>query len=285
MSAIDPSDTYALGRSAAETQRLILQAQIYGPLTRQFFATAGITVGMKVLDVGSGAGDVALLLADLVGPRGAVIGVEMNPTILDTARARVRAVGWTNVTFLEGDVHSISLDDDFDAVVGRWILMYLPDPVAVLHQLLRHLQPGGIIAFQENDFTYPPMSFPPAFLHQQVLQWTTPPPGRGGPDPQMGSKLYQTYLDAELPAPQLRLDAPIGGGPDWPGYAYVADTVRSLLPMLQQMGIVTAEDVGIETLADRLRAEVVGKRGVQMLPIVIGAWARKPSLARSSEPH
>jgi ubiquinone/menaquinone biosynthesis C-methylase UbiE len=285
MSDIDTSDTYALGRSAAETQRLIRQAQIYGPLTRRFLATAGIGVGMKVLDVGSGAGDVALLLADLVGPRGAVTGVEMNPTILDTARARVRAVGWTNVTFLEGDVHSISLDEDFDAVVGRWILMHLPDPVAVLRQLLRHLQSGGIIAFQENDFTYPPTSFPPAPLHQQMMQWTAPSPGSSGPDPQTGSKLFQTYLDAELPTPQLRLDAPIGGGPDWPGYAYVADTVRSLLPMLQQMGIVTAEDVGIETLADRLREEVVGQRGVQMLPIIIGAWARKPSLARSPEPH
>ena len=285
MSAIDPSDAYALGRSAAETQRLIRQAQIYGPLTRRLFASAGITAGMKVLDVGSGAGDVALLLADLVGPRGAVVGVEMNPTILDTARARVRAAGWTNVTFLEGDVHSIGLDEDFDAVVGRWILMYLPEPVAALHRLLRCLQPGGIIAFQENDFTYPPMTFPLAPLHEQVVQWTTPPPGRGGPDQQMGSKLYRTYLDAGLSAPQLRLDAPIGGGPDWPGYAYVADTVRSLLPMLEQMGVVTAEEVGIETLAERLRAEAVGQRVVQMLPIVIGAWARKPSLARSPEPH
>jgi len=275
LSAIDRSDTYALGRSAAETQRLIRQAQIYGPLTRQFFAAAGITTGMKVLDVGSGAGDVALLLADLVGPRGTVIGVEMNPTILDTARARVQTMGWTNVTFLAGDVRNIPLDDDFDAVVGRWVLMYLPDPVAVLQHLLRHVRPGGIVAFQENDFTYPPMALPPARLHQQVQQWTTPPSGRGGPDQQMGSKLHQTYQAAGLPAPQLRLDAPIGGGPDWPGYAYVADTVRSLLPMLQQMGLVTAEDVDIETLADRLRAEVVSQGGVQMLPIVIGAWARK----------
>ena len=285
MSAGDQSDTYALGRSAAETQRLIRQAQIYGPLTRQFFISAGITAGMKVLDIGSGAGDVALLLADLVGPRGAVVGVEMNPTILDTARTRIGTVGWSNVAFLEGDVHSIDLDDDFDAVVGRWVLMYLPNPVDVLHRLLRHLQPGGIIAFQENDFTYPPMSFPPAPLHQQVMQWTTPPPGRGGPDLQMGSKLYQTYLDAQLPAPQLRLDAPIGGGADWPGYAYIADTIRSLLPMLEQMGVLIAADVDIETLADRLRAEVVSQRGVQMLPIVIGAWSRKPSLAQSFEPH
>jgi SAM-dependent methyltransferase len=276
MGAVDPSDSYALGRSAAETRRLIRQAQIYGPITRQFLVSAGIGAGMKVLDVGSGAGDVALLVADLVGPRGAVVGVEMNPAILETARARVSAVGWTNVTFLDGDVTSIGLDDDFDAVVGRWILMYIPDPVAVLRGLLGRVRPGGIIAFQENDFTYPPTTFPPAPLHQQVMRWTTPPSGSGGPDQQMGSKLHRTYLDAGLPDPQLRLDAPVGGGEDWPGYAYVADTVHSLLPMMEQMGLVSADDVDIETLADRLRAEVVGQRGVQMLPIVMGAWARKP---------
>lgn len=83
---------------------------------------------MKVLDVGSGDGDVALLLADLVGPRGAVVGLEVNATILETARKRVRAAGWTNVTLLEGDVQSAGLDEDFDALVGRWILIYLPGP-------------------------------------------------------------------------------------------------------------------------------------------------------------
>lgn len=276
MSAVDPSDSYALGRSTAETRRLIRQAQIYGPITRQFLVSAGIGTGMKVLDVGSGAGDVALLLADLVGPRGSVVGVEMNPVILETARERVDAAGWTNVTFLDGDVTSIVLDDDFAAVVGRWILMYLPDPVAVLRGLVDCVRPGGIIAFQENNFTYPPTTFPPAPLHQQVMRWTTPPAGSGGPEQQMGSKLHQTYLDAGLQNLQLRLDAPVGGGEDWPGYAYVADTVRSLLPMLEQMGAVSAEDVDIDTLADRLRAEALGQRGVQMLPIIMGAWARKP---------
>ena len=276
MSTSDPSDTYALGRSQRETERLIRQAQIYGPLTRGLFAAAGISAGMKVLDVGSGAGDVALLLADLIGPRGAVVGVETNPTILDTARARVSAAGWTNVEFFEGDVRSASLDGDFDAVVGRWILMYLQDPAAVLRRLLGHLRPGGIVAFQENDFTYPPTTFPPAPLHQQVMRRTTPPAGGDGPDQRMGSKLYGTYLEAGLPAPQLRLEAPIGGGTDWPGYDYVADTVRSLLPMLERMGVATPEEVEVDTLADRLRAEAVGQARVQMLQIVIGAWARKP---------
>ena len=216
---------------------------------------------MNILDIGSGAGDVALLLADLVGPGGSVTGVDVNGEILETARERVHAAGWTNVDFLQGDAHTIELDRSFDAVVGRWVLMYLPERVALLRRLQSYLRPGATVAFQEIDFTYPPAAFPAGPLHQQLQRWMTPPPGRGGPDGNMGLTLFQAYLDAGFcRLPQLRLDAPLGGGADWPGYAYVADTFSSLLPRLEQMGVVTAEEAGIETLADRWRAEVVPTR-------------------------
>src|SRR5262245_59589433 len=104
------SDGYVLGRSESETRRLILQDQIYGRLTRRFFQAAGIGPGMKVLDLGSGAGDVALLVADLVGPAGRVVGVDMNADILETARARMTAAGWNNVTFAGGDAREMPLD-------------------------------------------------------------------------------------------------------------------------------------------------------------------------------
>ena len=96
-------DSYVLGRSDAETKRLILQHRIYGPITRRLFEAAGIGAGMKVLDIGSGAGDVSLLLADLVGPRGQVMGVDLNPGILATAQARAEAAGAKNVTFRSGE--------------------------------------------------------------------------------------------------------------------------------------------------------------------------------------
>ena len=86
---LESADNYALGRSEAETGRLMLQHQIYSPITRQFLVTAGVTRGMTVLDLGSGAGDVALLLADLVGPNGRVVGVDGHDGILETARERV----------------------------------------------------------------------------------------------------------------------------------------------------------------------------------------------------
>jgi ubiquinone/menaquinone biosynthesis C-methylase UbiE len=268
--------TYTLGRGAGETRRLMLQHQIYGPITRRLFEAAGIGAGMRVLDIGSGAGDVSLLLADLVGPRGHVTGVDLNGEILQTARERVRAASWQNVEFHAGDATNLPLEHEYDAIVGRWVLMHTADPVSLLRSLAVRLRPGGIIAFQESDFSYPPAQFPPSELFDQVREWGIPrvEQAAGGPRMQMGTRLFSTYLEAGLPAPELRLEAPIGGGADWPGYQYVAETLRSLMPFLERTTGLDPDDVQIDTLADRMRDDAVSGARVQLLPIVVGAWAR-----------
>jgi len=278
---LSTSDTHAymLGHSDAETRRLMLQHQIYEPITRRLFEAAGIGAGMRVLDVGSGAGDVALLLADLVGPHGRVFGVDLNASILDTARARAQAAGRRNVTFHVGDARALPLDLEFDAIVGRWVLMHMADPLGALRGLVAtRLRPGGIVAFQESDFGYPPTSFPPSELFEQVRRWGAPPEhGKSGvPRTRMGMELFRTFLDAGLPAPDLRLDAAIGGGSDWSGYEYIAETLRSLLPALERTTDLDPDEVGIDTLAGRLRDDAVGGRRVLVLPTTISAWTRKP---------
>ena len=81
------TQAYVFGHSVGEAQSIQQLAQILAPVTRQFLEQAGLCAGMKVLEVGSGAGDVALLAAELVGPSGTVIGVDSNQAILETARA------------------------------------------------------------------------------------------------------------------------------------------------------------------------------------------------------
>ena len=116
-------DYYMMGRSEAETRRLLAQSRLYGPFTRRLLHEAGIAKGMRVLDVGSGAGDVALLVAEMVGPEGKVVGVDQNSEVLKTARARARAAGAINATFLEGDISDLVMEEEgFDAVVGRLVL-------------------------------------------------------------------------------------------------------------------------------------------------------------------
>jgi ubiquinone/menaquinone biosynthesis C-methylase UbiE len=141
--------TYWLERTDTETRRLIRQAGYYNAFTRRTLAEAGVAPGMRILDVGSSAGDVALLAAELVGPTGGVVGVDVNATGLDVARERARSAGFANVAFVAGDAREAALDGDFDAVVGRLVLMYLRDPAQALHAFTRRLRPGGIVAFQE----------------------------------------------------------------------------------------------------------------------------------------
>src|SRR5205823_4764636 len=132
---------------------------------------AGIARGMAVLDVGSGAGDSALVAAELVGPEGRVVGVEINPANLTVACERARAAGLENVTFIEGDLRAdLPLEGPFDALIGRLILIHLPDRVEVLRSLGRLLRPGGLIAFQETD-TSVSYSDPPLPLADDIMRW------------------------------------------------------------------------------------------------------------------
>lgn len=266
-------DAYVLGRSVTETKRLAFQGDFQSEFTRQLFDAAGIGPGMRVLDVGSGAGDVALLAADMVGPEGAVVGIDVNPAILATARARVEAAGRSNVTFVEGDVGAAAPDGPFDAVVGRLVLMYLRDVEATLRSLARRVRPGGVIAFQEFSFGPESMAqFPPSPLWQHVWGWLRSTFLRAGVDEWMGYRLHQLYVSAGLPAPRMQAASAVGGGPDWGGYRYAELTVRSMLPRITAFGIATAEEVDVDTLAVRLRDETLRHGGVVKTPDLVGAW-------------
>ena len=121
------ADSYVLGRTLAEARRLQLQGSVLAPHSAHLLRLAGIISGMRVLDVGCGAGDVSVLLAGLVGPDGAVVGVDMDPAVLELARARTAASGLRNVSFVEADLAGLRLDEPFDALVGRLILLHLED--------------------------------------------------------------------------------------------------------------------------------------------------------------
>jgi len=148
-----PSSHYALGSHDAEHERLIRQAAWLAPYSERCFREAGIGIGHRVLDVGSGVGDVALLLARLVGSSGEVVGIERNPRSISRARARIEEARLHNVQFIESDVAQVRSDKLFDAAVGRYILMFLPDPASVLRSLSQLVRPGGVLVFQEASYS------------------------------------------------------------------------------------------------------------------------------------
>lgn len=273
-----PRMAYPIGENESQTRRLVTQAQLYDPSTRVFFRAAGIGQGMRVLELGTGVGDVTLLLAELVGPSGRIIGIELNPPAAQTARTRVQTVGWRNVDIRVGDIESVQLDEEFDAVVGRFVLMWLPNPRAVLQRVVKHLRPGGVVAFQDNDFTFSLVTSVPLPLLQKVIALMAEMQSQRGPDFHMGLKMHQLYQEAGLPPPQLTLEAPLGTGHGWTGYQFMAETAEMVMPRMQQLGmVVPAEIMDISSLAERIRKEAVENNAVIVLPAIIGAWSRKPS--------
>ncbi|SRR5579884_205816 len=275
MNTTNPAgQSYVMAFSTEEVRRLQAMAALLAPTTTRLLKRAGIRAGMKVLEVGSGAGDVALLAADLVGPTGAVVGIESNPAMLALARARTQAAGFSTVSFVEGDLTRLQLDTEFDAVVGRCILQHLNNPIAALRHLVRHLRPGGIVAFQEIDIPPAGASFPLVPLYEQMYSWGREGLQRAGLDSRFGLQLYRVFLNAGLPAPQLHCDAFVGAGSDWGWYEIIAESVRSLLPVILKYGIATAEEIGIDTLAERCREAMVSQRSVAIGPSYISAWTR-----------
>ena len=268
---------YTMGRSETETRRLIEQSQLYDGVTRRFLNAAGIEKGMKVLDIGSGAGDVALTLAEFVGNDGAVVGVDVNAEILETARSRAETAGVTNVEFIAGDARTLDLPDDFDAIVGRLVLMYMADPGDALRQLATRLRPGGIVAFQEIELTfYRALAHPDTPLVNKLTAGAIAVFEQSGAHIGMGLHLYRAFVDAGLPEPTLHFETPMGGPAAWPGYEFLANSIRSILPLMEKYGIATAEEVEVDTLAERLRAEVVAAKRPLLLPPHITAYATRP---------
>jgi SAM-dependent methyltransferase len=256
----------------------MLQAQLYDRITRRFLADAGLAPGMTVLDVGSGMGDVAFAAADLVGPTGRVVGVDVNPAILELATARARDQQRANVHFVVGDCRTAVLPDDFDAAIGRMVLMYTGDVTATLQEIVARVKPGGVVAFAEGDFSsvlgY--MRAGPDGVNRAMWEWGVQAFACAGIPTAMAGPLHRAFLAAGLGPPEMALQAPLDGTGDGAGCEWAAASLRSVVPVLEQHGIVTAETLNCDSLATRCRTEVAETGIPFMLIPLVTAWAHKP---------
>jgi SAM-dependent methyltransferase len=108
------------------------------------FSVGELQPGERVVDVGSGGGFDSLIAAQMVGPNGHVIGVDMTPAMLDKARTSAVAAGTHNVEFREGFGEALPAEDDWaDVVISNGVLNLMPDKDAALREMARVLKPGG----------------------------------------------------------------------------------------------------------------------------------------------
>jgi ubiquinone/menaquinone biosynthesis C-methylase UbiE len=126
---------YILGHSPREIERLIQQADIIRPITERLLMRLNIGPGARVLDLGSGAGDVSMLVAELVGPTGRVIGIDQNAEVLAIAAERASEADLSHIVFEHASLESFPTTESFDLVIGRYVLLHQADPIGFLCHL------------------------------------------------------------------------------------------------------------------------------------------------------
>ena len=147
--------------------------------------------------------------------------------------------------------------------------------MGVLRTLTRLVRPGGIVAFQEQSWT------PFVHLSAHVPLWSAGVnllheiSRRAGVNMEMGVALHRAFQEAGLPIPKKRLAMELGHDPDFT--SWVSDVISTLAPQAAEMGISLSRLGPLDTLAERLQAEVAESNTVVPWLALVGAWCRLPA--------
>jgi SAM-dependent methyltransferase len=220
-----------------------------------------------------------MLVARMVGPSGEVVGVERDSRSIARARARTAEAGLRNVSFIESDVSEIPGNKPFDAAVGRFILEFVPDPLATLGTVCHLVRPGGVLAFHEPCYApflllsahLPLFSASASLIHETLL--------RSGAHTEIGLELHRFFLEAGLPGPAMHMEILLDSKPDFGRWTY--DLLCSLRPQIQQQNLSLERLGDFGTLPERLQAEIDASKTVVPFVALVGAWSRKPPVLSS----
>jgi hypothetical protein len=151
--------------------------------------------------------------------------------------------------------------------------MFLSDPTSVLRSLTRLVRPGGVLAFQEPSWIpllacsahLPLWSKLLSSVHETFL--------RSGVNPEMGPALYRVFQEVGLPAPTMHMEIPLGSSRDFTGL--FCDLLVSVRPLAEQQDVSLDALADLDTLSDRIHAEVTASNTVVSFVPLVGVWSRK----------
>jgi SAM-dependent methyltransferase len=249
--------------------RLALLARERWPDTAALLARAGVSAGMRCIDIGCGGGAVTLEIARLVAPDGTVTGIDMDPVTVGLARQAATESGVRNAGFRVLDVGDWDEPGRYDAVYSRFLLQHLTDPAGLVRRMWAAVRDGGVLIAEDVDFDGwccdPADEGFDLFVdaYRQVLQ-------RRGGDPAVGRRLYRYFLAAAIPAPRVHLVQPVHEGEArilaWSTLDATADAI--VAEGVASAGQLAVALASLRRLADDERTLICGPRVFQL-------WSRR----------
>jgi ubiquinone/menaquinone biosynthesis C-methylase UbiE len=275
-----PKAGYALARAPQEYERLRAQSRVWEAATTRVLDEVGLAPGQSCLDAGCGPGETMRLLAERVGPSGAVTGVDVDATVGEAAIAMLRAHGHDQCRFAQVDLtadRSIA-GARFDLVYARLLLYHLPDRIAVLRRLWDAVAPGGHLVVQDYDVrsvdVVPTLETVEEFKRVVVAAFSA-----AGCDVHVGARLPELFAQAGIG---------IADGTDVAGRLQRLADAQTLFTGVYSGVLSTAIAHGFSSQqrAAMWRSEFA--RDVERFPdrpafwpLLVGAWKRKPRSPRS----
>ena len=251
-------------------ERLQLLARDRWPDTAALFERAGLSAGMRCIDLGCGGGEVTLEIARLIAPGGRVTGVDMDEIKLNLAGRAAVARRLDNVDFRLLNLRDWDEPSAFDVVYCRFVLQHLNQPVDLLSRMWSAVRPGGVLVVEDADIDtfccHPPNEAFDFFLrtYGQVLK-------RRGGDDAIGRKLFGHFRAAGIPRPQVTLVQSVWTEGEEKTLAW--STLEASAEAIVSEGVASKDQV-TEALAD-LRHLTEDPQTLICGPRVFQLWSRR----------
>jgi SAM-dependent methyltransferase len=264
---------YTLGRTPEEADRLRRQSAELWPLSAALLDRVGVGPGQSAIDLGCGPSGIIELLCERVGPGGRVAGVDLDPALLSRARAFAREKGLANVEIMKGDARRTGLpSSSFDLVHARTLLVNLPDPGAVVAEMVRLAKPGGWVAGMEPDL--PGMlCHPPHPAWDRLVEISAAAYRADGAELRIGRRVPGLFRLAGLTDVAAEAHAELYP----PGHSRRTvrlELVRSMRAKIVERGIASERE--LDELDRVLRVHLDDPATLVIPHLFILAWGRKP---------
>jgi ubiquinone/menaquinone biosynthesis C-methylase UbiE len=230
---------------------------MFVPLTRALIERAGIREGQSVLDVAAGAGEPSLTIAKTVGSTGSVMCTDAVLEMVEAARSNAKRLGLTNIEFRQCSADSLPFaKNSFDAGVSRLGIMFFPDPVAAVREMLRVLKPNGTLAFavwgksEINPFCYLITGVIERHVKGAVVDPHAPNAFRFAETGKLAGVLSEAgAIDIDERVFNFNIEAPLSPLQFWTLRSQTSDTLReklAQLPAAQQTQIASEVEQAVK---------------------------------------
>ncbi len=265
---------YSLGTSPAERDRLRRQSGELRDHSVLLLDRVGVAEGWQAIDLGCGPSGILDLLAGRVGPAGRVVGLDVEPANVALAREFAAERGLVNVEVVQGDAHRTGFPSAaYDLVHARTLLINVPDPAAVVAEMVRLTRPGGRVAVLEPDGGWT-VCYPAHPAWDRLTQIFRAAQETDGADTFIGRRLPELFRQAGLA--EIGVEAKADIYPAGHSRRTVrADLVRSMRPKILAAGIAT--DRELDEVDHAVREHLSNPDTLMMPHLLFLAWGRKPA--------